>query len=404
MTGRKPPIPSGTSSRVIPGPSWSVRPGPLAKCSRRTSVVAIFPNEAAIVRLVGAAARAKRRGRSVDATSARRPSPLSGIVISPGCLLWPPDPGSSQPGIHEPPTPRPGHNGQMAMLAANAIGRLAFRLGYWIAPRYLVRLAALRILTAPRRLSGRSYRTRTPDLPPSDLTTLLFGRTSLSVETWGLGPQVLLVHGWGFNRTSLSLFVKPLVSRHFRVIAFDMPAHGGSSGTRTSPLEMSEAIAFVAEHVGPVYAIVAHSIGVSAAIMAMARGLEFARSVFVAAPADPGTYYTRLSKSFGLQEKFGHELKSEVEHLTRVKSEDLSIPSKARLIKSEVLFISSRSDNVVPVDDARLNAEAFSSAQVRVVDGVGHLRILFDSTVIREAVDFICSDPTPGHLEKAVMP
>jgi pimeloyl-ACP methyl ester carboxylesterase len=283
----------------------------------------------------------------------------------------------------------------MAMLAANAVGRLAFRLGYRIAPRYAVRLAAWRIVTAPRRLSRRSYWIRPSDLPPSELTTLLCGRTSLSVEAWGLGPQVLLVHGWGFNRTTLSPFVEPLVSRNFRVIAFDMPAHGQSSGTQTSPLEMSEAIAFVAEHFGPVYAIVAHSIGACAAIMAMARGLIAAKSVLIAAPAEPGTYYIRLSKIFGLPERFGDELKREVEHFTNVKSEDLNIVPRSRLIDSDVLIISSESDNVVPAEDARFNAEAFPSAQVRFVDRVGHLRILFDSTVVRETVDFICADRTP---------
>jgi hypothetical protein len=42
-------------------------------------------------------------------------------------------------------------------------------------------------------------------------------------ESWGDGPAVYLVHGWGGCRAHLGVFVKPLVEAGHRVIAFDLP-------------------------------------------------------------------------------------------------------------------------------------------------------------------------------------
>ena len=43
-------------------------------------------------------------------------------------------------------------------------------------------------------------------------------------ESWGDGPVVYLVHGWGGCRAHLGVFIKPLVEAGHRVIAFDLPA------------------------------------------------------------------------------------------------------------------------------------------------------------------------------------
>src|SRR5690606_9574208 len=85
------------------------------------------------------------------------------------------------------------------------------------------------------------------------------------VESWGEGPAVVLVHGWGGWRGQLGAFVAPLVERGRRVVAFDAPGHGEAApgvfgpGKGTFP-EMVEALAAVAEHVGPAEGVVGHSL------------------------------------------------------------------------------------------------------------------------------------------------
>lgn len=62
--------------------------------------------------------------------------------------------------------------------------------------------------------------------------------------------------------------VGPLVSAGFKVVAFDAPAHGESSGRTTDLVESASAIAAVAAHTGPLHAVLAHSFGASMALYA----------------------------------------------------------------------------------------------------------------------------------------
>ena len=52
----------------------------------------------------------------------------------------------------------------------------------------------------------------------------------LAVTTWGDGPAVLLMHGWGGARAQMTGFVDPLLAAGYRVVAYDQPAHGESNG------------------------------------------------------------------------------------------------------------------------------------------------------------------------------
>src|SRR6478735_5766660 len=110
-------------------------------------------------------------------------------------------------------------------------------------------------------------------------------------ESWGDGPPVYLVHGWGGCRAHLGVFVKPLVASGHRVIAFDLPAHNDSdagvlAAGRTHLVECAAAVsAFIRTH-GPARAIVAHSLGAKAAALALTDGAEIERLVFLAPMGD----------------------------------------------------------------------------------------------------------------------
>ena len=77
------------------------------------------------------------------------------------------------------------------------------------------------------------------------------GPRRIETWTWGTGPSVLLVHGWGGRGTQLGAFVAPLVARGFSVVTFDAPGHGASDdGVVTIP-EMTAAIHAAAASRGP---------------------------------------------------------------------------------------------------------------------------------------------------------
>ncbi|MBV9445637.1 MAG: alpha/beta fold hydrolase [Streptosporangiaceae bacterium] len=53
-------------------------------------------------------------------------------------------------------------------------------------------------------------------------------RPGVVAESWGAGPVVYLLHGWGGYRGQFGAFVAPLTSAGFRAVAVDVPGHGES--------------------------------------------------------------------------------------------------------------------------------------------------------------------------------
>ncbi len=77
----------------------------------------------------------------------------------------------------------------------------------------------------------------------------------------------------------MGAFVEPLAAAGFRVVTFDAPGHGHSTGRRSSLVEMADAVSDVGREFGPLYAIVAHSAGAAVTTMALADGLRVEQSV-----------------------------------------------------------------------------------------------------------------------------
>ncbi|MBK6516554.1 MAG: alpha/beta fold hydrolase [Polyangiaceae bacterium] len=104
--------------------------------------------------------------------------------------------------------------------------------------------------------------------------------------SFGEGPAVLLVHGWGGRGAQLRGFIEPLVSRGRRVVLFDAPGHG-ARGTGTSSLpQIGAAVAAMLAAIGPVAGVIAHSMGGPATALALERSRLRPRLAFIAPPAE----------------------------------------------------------------------------------------------------------------------
>src|SRR5215470_10874422 len=91
-----------------------------------------------------------------------------------------------------------------------------------------------------------------PRIPPRQRELDILGRADtitlgppkrrVTAYTWGDGPAVLLVHGWGGNAGHLAGFVDPLLAAGFRAVAVDLPGHGRSAGRRSSAVHGAAAL------------------------------------------------------------------------------------------------------------------------------------------------------------------
>ena len=215
------------------------------------------------------------------------------------------------------------------------------------------------------------------------------GPNELRAWEWGEGPAVLLVHGWGGHAGQLSSFASRLVTRGYRAIAFDMPAHGRSTGRQTTVLEMAEAVLAVGEAVGPVSAVVGHSLGATAAAVAISRGLRADRAVLLAPAAEPSYFVRRVAKFLGLPEERTAGMLDRVRARLGGDFAALAVPRLAVSLDQPALVVHDPDDRDVPVDHGRAIAGAWRGARLIEARGLGHHRILRDPDVIEAAVAFL---------------
>src|SRR2546422_9816915 len=134
--------------------------------------------------------------------------------------------------------------------------------------------------------------------PPS-----VYEQNARAAWSWGeRGTGVLLVHGWGSRGARFVDLGGALLASGFRVVTFDAPGHGASSGRLSSGLEVARAALAVATAVGPVSAVVGHSLGGFAAALAIEGGLAAHRAVFIAPSANPNTYSAQFASLLGVRD------------------------------------------------------------------------------------------------------
>ena len=242
-----------------------------------------------------------------------------------------------------------------------------------------------------------------PGVPPGEPVEATWSGHRIAGESWGDGPAVYLVHGWGGCRAHLAVFVKPLVEAGHRVIAFDLPSHndsdpGALAPGRTTIVECAEAVrAFVRAH-GPARAIVAHSLGAKAVALAAARGTPVERLVFLAPMGDFSWYLDVFAHRHGFGPRIRAGLHRRLDRRLGVPLYDTDIARVATGIDKPppllVVHDPDDPDSLFEMSEKIIGVWAGASlVATRGLGRLAHYRILRHRPAIRAGVDFI-GEPT----------
>ena len=215
-------------------------------------------------------------------------------------------------------------------------------------------------------------------------------KRTLAAWRWGFGPTVLLVHGWEGRGSQLGAFVEPLVAAGCSVVAFDALGHGDSPDRRLYLTDFADCIAAVAEAVGPLHAIVAHSFGAAAVLVAHARaGVEAPRNVLVSPNVLVADAVARFAAVVGLDERDRGVLERRIGEHTGVAVDSLAVERLAGSREAALLVVHDRDDREVGFHQGERLAAAWPNAQLHATTGLGHRRVLRDPDVIARAVAFV---------------
>lgn len=247
---------------------------------------------------------------------------------------------------------------------------------------------AARIFITPARGKAHIPEVRPPN---ARARTIPFGDgDSLAVWEWEEHnrPAVLLVHGWEGTHADMDNFVAPLRDAGYRIATFDLPAHGASSGKRAPIPLIARAIRHVADTVGPLHGIIAHSIGCAATVTALTRGLPVERAVLLSSPSNYRRQARLIGKTIGIDDATWPAMEAELNALgTELTNIDFS--TMAKTLSIPALVMHSDDDRVVPMQDAREATALWRNATFRLLSGLGHMRVLRDLDVIASSVAFI---------------
>ena len=206
---------------------------------------------------------------------------------------------------------------------------------------------------------------------------------------------VALLHGFGTSAAALAKFVKPLRNAGWRVIAFDFPGHGSSTGARIELGDMARTVAAIAEREGPLDAIVAHSVGGMMMIFAMVEykaQLLSSQATFV--HISPVLQAETLFQQFCRMYRCPEEIKSLM--LEAVHQWGIVDPSSMmergmpqQIQVGNVLVIHDKSDVVSPMADALRYVDAITQGSKTVfhqTERLGHFGGLEDDKCIELTV------------------
>ncbi len=275
--------------------------------------------------------------------------------------------------------------------------QLAFSLGGRLAPKITSRFAYRLWLTSPRFKTPASERNALESaiveyhtVKNHRIATYVWGRTQQTTKP-AARPTILLVHGWSGRGTQLGSFVEPLLDAGYRVLSFDAPAHGQSSGKQTTIFEIADVILALQKLYGEFDALITHSFGGPCAALAVKNGLKIKRFVAICPPATIRGLVTKFISTLHLTEKTGAHLIQHIEksfgkHIWK----DFSMTTLVATIDTPGFVIHDTNDVDIPWEEGQAVANAWhNNAPIKITNGLGHRRILRDDEVIAAAIDFI---------------
>jgi pimeloyl-ACP methyl ester carboxylesterase len=270
--------------------------------------------------------------------------------------------------------------------------RVSFALGSRLRPTAALR-RAFRLFCTPLSTSRR--RALATDPGDALIHRMAVGGEQISMYIWGdpaAQPYVLLAHGWSSHGLRFLSWIKPLRDAGYAVVGFDQAAHGRSTGERTHLMQFAEVLGDVGRHYGKASAVVGHSLGGTATLLALSAGLAANRVVLIAPLADPFVAASYFGRMIGLAEHLWAHLFDEYEKSHPTRAAGLQAHLMAPAMGRPALIVHDLADREVPWAEGERYARYWPDARLLTTTDLGHHRIVDDRAVIDAALRFLRGD------------
>ena len=294
----------------------------------------------------------------------------------------------------------------MAVLLLRLL-RPVVRISSLVAPRLTGRLAFRAFCSPPRAKqglnSGPAVKSTGGRLGKATRVSVPFPCGSVSAYVCEPRPEVarnpaqsvILLHGWTGEAASMSAFVAPLLNAGFRVVAYDLPAHGQSTGVELNVPIGVASLAAVARAFAPVHAIVSHSFGGSIALAALAGTVPaqprvtVERLAMICPPSSLAQVTRRFGTTIGLGKRGQAALEARIHSVAGAPVTAFEGADQLARFSAPTLLVHCRDDKEVGFAHAEALAGAGPFVQLHAMQGLGHRRILQSRQVAAIVADFV---------------
>ncbi len=208
---------------------------------------------------------------------------------------------------------------------------------------------------------------------------------------WGKGKVVWLVHGWESRGSTFYKLIPKLVEQGYQAIAWDGPAHGDSPGKYSSVPENARALVEDLNQglVEKPMAFIGHSFG--GATMAVVAKLYLLPKiiVIVSAPTQIRNVFTNFAKLIKLSAKTTKVFITRAEQQTGYSLQKASLTHNDLSLKSQVLIIHDKEDDVIDYTDFEALKEAWQGGEFITTQNLGHRLTIKDDVILNKIVNFL---------------
>lgn len=236
--------------------------------------------------------------------------------------------------------------------------------------------------------SPLTRRTETASSVGAPIARIRVADKRVIVRARGRGPTVLLVHGWQGSASDLWDIADAVVHAGFTVVTCDMPAHGETEGTTTSVGEFIEAILGIARLVGPLHAVVGHSLGGTATALAVARGLSVQGAVLVSPMVSFDFALDEFARTLNLSPELREVTARAAEERVGFTRADANLATQ-QVPDVPLLVFHDRNDRRTPYQHSVELTSKWATSTLVTTERLGHRRILGDEYVLGTIAKFV---------------
>jgi pimeloyl-ACP methyl ester carboxylesterase len=201
---------------------------------------------------------------------------------------------------------------------------------------------------------------------------------------------LLFIHGWSGSARNFKSFYKRALDQGYSVWGIDHVGHGDSEGKYSNFIYFVEGVKQAFQYVRArknIAGVIGHSMGASAVVSA---GLPSDIKTVLLSPVIPlfENMYD-LTREFGISRKMVDHLFESIENRLARQIEELNPVERWKFFKNPRIIFHDVEDQFIPLEKNLKYIDSGKEIGLNITQGLGHFRILKDSALIHQSLEFL---------------